>query len=165
VNANTASGDEDTTISLGIIGVDLQGTVDQDGSEVYYLDIDTTSFPARTKFYVNNVQQTGNILDDGWLRLDQFSGSNSFKTRPPPNFSGEITLSLRAHIIDYTVSGTAEKTTEPQSLSIQVFPKADGIRKPTGVTVGVEDLGPVHFGNTLVNTGMRPWDNGRGAGT
>lgn len=164
VNAPTASGDEDTTISLGVVGVDLQGTVDQDGSEVYYLDIDTTSFPTRTKFYVNNAEQKGNVLDDGWLRLNEFSGSNSFKLRPPPNFSGEISLSLRAHIIDYTMSGIAEKTTAPRPLSIEVFPIADDIVKPTGKTVGVEDLGPVPFGSTLVNTGLKPKDRGNGAG-
>jgi hypothetical protein len=164
VNANSASGDEDTTISLGIIGVDLEGTADQDGSEVYYLEIDTNSYPERTKFYVNDVLQTGSILEDGWLRLDDFSGSNSFKMRPPRNFSGEITLSLRAHIIDYTMSGTAEKSTGAQPLSIQVFPIADGVKKPTDKTVGVEDLGPVPFGSTLVNTGLRAKDRGNGAG-
>jgi hypothetical protein len=45
-----------------------------------------------------------------------------------------------------------------------VYPVADGITAPTSKTVGVEDNGPVAFGNTLASTGLEPTDNGRKAG-
>jgi predicted secreted protein len=83
--------------------------------------------------------------------------------RPPPNFSGAITILLRGQIIDYTTSAMATKKTEPKPLAIEVFPVADGIREPTD-SYGIEDLGPVAFGSTLVNTKLRANDRGTGAG-
>lgn len=61
--------------------------------------------------------------------------------------------------MDFSMSGQAIKSTEPQIVNVNVFPVADRIKEPTvDYTVGVEDGAPVPFGNTL--TGMRVRDNG-----
>lgn len=164
-DVSSGSGDEDTRIALGSFQVELNGTEDADGSEVLYLEVDTTTFPARTRFFINGAEQAGTAQLDDWLRFDTgTSGQNSFEVRPPPNFSGEIDFSIRAHIVDYTTSGNVAKISEVSPLSIQVFPVADAIVQPTAYTTGIEDLGPVNFGDTLVNTNFKARDRGNGAG-
>lgn len=162
-NGSATSGNEDTTISLGTVRIQVNGTVDADGSEIPFLEVDTRSFPTRTKFYINGTEQAGVVLVDKWLQLRP-SGSSSFSVRPPPDFSGELNITFRARIIDYTMTGNVEKMTSSIPLQIRVFPVADGISAPTALTVGIEDLDPVPFGRTLATTTLRASDRGTGAG-
>ena len=159
---SSASGLEDNMIDLGTFNVSLDGITDTDGSEIYYVEIDQNSYPVKTKFWVDRVRQTGTSFD-GWLRLPGTENAQ-ISIRGPPNFSGMINLSVRGHIVDFTMSGQASAPTAPQSIAISVYPVADGITPPTSKTVGVEDNGPVAFGNTLASTGLEPTDNGRKAG-
>ncbi len=75
-----------------------------------------------------------------------------------------MNMMLRARVVDYTTTGNVEKVSPSLPLKIKVFPIADGIVQPTTTTVGIEDLGPVRFGSTLVSTKMAASDKGIGAG-
>jgi hypothetical protein len=158
----SVSGLEDTNIALGTLVVGLDGVADADGSEEYYIEIQKASYPQTTKFYVDGVQQSGTLLDDGWLRLPD-SGNALIEIKPPKDFSGLRQLNFRGRIIDFTMSGTAAKVTSPQTIEISVSPDADDITYPDD-SVGVEDMGPVGFGAKLATTGIQPSDNGAGTG-
>ena len=154
-----ASGREDTQIELPTVEVGLDGIEDSDKSEAYYVEVLRSSFHRRTKFYIDGKRTNGEQVGD-WLRLP--NPTSSFKIKPPNNFSGMIDMSLRARITDYTNSGNATKTTDPQTVTISVSPVADGINFPPESTVGVEDLGPLSFGSTLNSVTIL--DDGSGGG-
>ncbi len=141
----------------------MNGTEDLDGSEEYYLEINTASYTLKqfqnTKFWVDGVAIAGAnyLVYDGWLRLPN-SANCELKIRPPVNFSGQLPLSVRGTIVDYSMSGQTIKSTNPQIVNIFVSPEADDFNRPSTLTTGVEDNVPVAFGNTLKT--MRVRDNG-----
>jgi hypothetical protein len=128
-----------------------------DGSEIYYLEVEVSSFRLSTQFYVDEVPQSGTVID-GWLRLPN-SADSTISIVPPLHYSGLMNLSLRGHIRDSSTTGIANAITPAQTIAVTVVPVADSIRKPTSVS-GVEDAGPVAFGATLadVNNGIRVRD-------
>ena len=160
----STTGNEDTKISLGNIVVDLDGIVDPDGSEIYYLEVKVSSFSTGTKFHVDGVLQSGTVLS-GWLRLPN-SANSTISILPPRHYSGLMILSLRGHICDSSTTGIVNAMTPAQTINVTVVPIADSIKSPPTSVSGVEDTGPVAFGATLANsnTGIRVRDNGRGNG-
>jgi hypothetical protein len=95
---------------------------------------------------------------NGWLRFPN-STSSLLSIRGPGHFSGVLPLTLRGTIVDFSMSGQATKSTDPQTINVNVFPVADRVNEPpTDYTVGVEDNGPIPFGTTLAGTRIR--DNG-----
>eukprot|EP00980_Cylindrotheca_fusiformis_P024864 scaffold12619_cov107-Cylindrotheca_fusiformis.AAC.4 len=153
------TGNEDTKIETGIT-VSLNGIVDTDGSEEYYIEIARDSFPTRTKFFVDGENYWTEV--DGWIRMP--NPTSSLQVRPPPNFSGTMALSVRGSISDITMDQTVTKATDAQTVTVNVLPKADSIGTPPN-SEGVEDLGPVAFGSVLAaSNGIRAKDNGGGVG-
>jgi hypothetical protein len=161
LSETSVTGNEDTQISLGYIVVDLDGILDPDGSEIYYLEVEVSSFRTGTKFYVDGALQSGTVLS-GWLRLPN-SAASTISIVPPLHYSGLMILSLRGHIVDSSTTGIANAMTPAQTIDVTVLPIADSIRKPTSLS-GVEDAGPVAFGATLANgnSGIRVRDTGTG---
>jgi len=156
----SASGAEDTTFALGGIVVS-SGSSDPDGSESRYLEIDTTSYPAGTQFF-NGATSVGSVVTPGWLRLTEAQFS-ALSIRPPLNYSGTISLSVRGTVVDTNASGaTTTVVTAAQVLPVTVTPDADGVTTPAN-SIGVEDNGAVAFGATI-NSGLAVIDNGSGAG-
>ncbi|MEZ5851983.1 MAG: type I secretion C-terminal target domain-containing protein [Hyphomicrobiaceae bacterium] len=158
----TANGVEDTTFALGTITV-TSATVDPDGSETRYIEIDTTSIPTGTAFSSGGAT-VGSVVTAGWLRIPE-SAFGALQITPPANYSGQITLSVRGVIVDGSSSGSTTATTAVTPLTVTVAPVADGITAP-GRSTGVEDINPIAFGATLSSTtsGIRPLDNGTGTG-
>lgn len=153
------TGDEDTKISTGI-SVSLNGIVDTDGSEEYYVEVERSSFPSRTKFFVDGVRRWTNI--DGWIRLP--NPTSKLEVRPPPNFSGAMSLNIRGRISDITTDKTVTKVTDVQTFVVYALPVADSISFPPN-SEGVEDLGPIAFGSVLTaSNGIKLNDNGGGVG-
>lgn len=100
-----------------------------------------------------------NYVLDGWLRLPN-SESALISVRGPGHFSGELPLAVRGTIVDFSMSGQAVKSTDPQTITVNVMPVADDIRTPNPPnTVGIEDAGPVAFGADVAS-GVRVKDNG-----
>jgi hypothetical protein len=155
----TVTGNEDTKITTGI-NVSLNGIVDTDGSEEYYVEVERRSFPTKTKFFVDNRRYWTNV--GGWIRLP--NPSSKLEVKAPPNFSGTISLNVRGRISDITMDSAVTKVTEAQTVVVNVLPIADAIDTPPS-SEGVEDLGPVAFGSVLTaSNGIRAKDNGGGVG-
>jgi hypothetical protein len=93
LNKTSARGNEDGVISLGVIKLDLNGTEDPDGSEMFTWEILSSSYPNTTQFLVNGILEEG-VLSGGWLRLPA-NESSIISIIPPTHFSGMISLSLR----------------------------------------------------------------------
>ena len=159
---SNTSGVEDTTIALGSITI-TTGSLDPDGSEGHFIEIDTSSYPAGTTF-TNGGVPVGSVVTSGWLRIPEAS-LGSISIVPPANYSGTINLAIRGVITDTTLTGTATTNTLPGTLSVTVTPDADGITPPAR-SIGVEDNGAVAFGADLANatTGIRVVDNSSGTG-
>lgn len=123
---------------------------------------DTSSFTdfAYSRWWVDNAElEWQNYVLDGWLRLPNSEGA-LIGVRGPGHFSGELPLTVRGTIVDFSMSGQAVKSTDPQTINVRVMPVADDIRTPNPPsTVGVEDAGPVAFGADLA-AGVRVKDNG-----
>ncbi len=158
----SANGAEDTTFALGAITVSA-GSVDPDGSEQLYIEIDTASYPSGTTF-LNGATVVGTEVTAGWLRIPQ-SALATLNISPPSNYSGTINLSVRGVIVDTSTSGTITSVTAASPIAVTVTPDADGITPPT-LSNGVEDNGAVAFGADLANatTGIRVVDNTSGTG-
>ena len=94
----------------------------------------------------------------GWLRLPN-STNAEISIRGPGHFSGTLPLRMRGTIVDFSMSGQAVNSTEPQIVNVNVYPVADNVKQPSvDYTVRVEDSDPIPFGATLV--GVRVKDNG-----
>ncbi len=148
-------GDEDTRFAIG--GITITGTPpDSDGSETYYLEINTSTFPANTVFTVGGVAQT--TIVGGYLRVSAADLAN-LQIQAPLNYSGTFNMSVRAVVVDTSGSNTTTSYSAPQSIAIDVNPIADPITMPVR-TDGYEDWGPVAFGATLANasSGLRVTD-------
>lgn len=162
-----ASGEEDTKITLGTFTVGLDGTLDADGSEIYFLEIKVDSLPEKTFFWIDGVKELGTILD-GWIRFPGGINGKAYNIvlEPPPNFSGIINLVARAYVIDRTMTGNAFLTGENTSFQLNVIPVADDITRPPRRTWAIEDLGPAEVGKRLTgnNGRLRTKDNGTGPG-
>lgn len=152
------NGTEDKKFDVGDIRVTLEGEEDVDKSEVYYIEVDRTGFGNdkrfdKIRFFVGSTEVKGQhrtILPDGWVRFPNVTGNpETILVKPPPHFSGTLDLSFRGTIVDYSNWNDAVKTTSSQSLSVNVIPVADNINYPPTSTTGVEDNGPVGFGQTL----------------
>jgi hypothetical protein len=141
----------------------LNGTADTDGSEQSFLEINianpSTRIFTNTKFWVDNIAITGAtyLVFDGWLRLPNCANCE-LKIKPPINFSGNLALSVRATVVDYSMSGQTTKSSNPQIVNVFVSPEADDFNRPSVSTLGVEDNVSVPFGTTL--KAMRVKDNG-----
>lgn len=141
----------------------MNGTADVDESEEYFLEINVANPSTRifqnTKFWVDNVSITGAnyLVYDGWLRLPK-SRDCILKIKPPVNFSGNLALTVRATIVDYSMSGQTTKSSNPQIVNVFVSPEAGDFNRPATSTSGVEDNVSVTFGNTLKT--MKVKDNG-----
>ena len=155
---NVANGTEDTKFSLGNIEVTLDGTEDLDLSEVYHIDIDRSGFGNnkqfdKIRFWVGSTEVTGShrtALEDGWIRFPNITRSpEPVYIRGPPNFSGTLNLKVRGSIVDYSNWNNVVKSTPTQSLDVNIVPIADAINNPPPSSTGVEDEGPVNFGQTL----------------
>jgi hypothetical protein len=158
-------GPEDTEIDLGPIRVELVGIEDLDHSEVYYVEIDKSSYPAGTQFLVDGTVETGTTMPENWLRLlaNAARSDSSISIRPPNNFSGIINLALRGIIVDSSTKTSVSSVTPTQTIEVSVSPVADIISIPSN-TVGVEDEGKVAFGSVLATSGIQPEDDGTGIG-
>jgi hypothetical protein len=157
------NGTEDEQIPLPVNLTNI-GIIDPDGSEAIYLEIKTSSYPERTKFFSGSTQHTAEVTP-GLLRISDSDFAN-LRILPPPNFSGLITLSVQGLIIDATTTGDDEATTPSfQDIPVTVIPVADTISRPNNV-VGVEDDGPVPFGVVLadedIGIGIRDDSSGKG---
>jgi hypothetical protein len=100
---------------------------------------------------------------NGYLQISELA-VEGLRILPPPNFSGDIVLSIRGLIIDTTTSNTVTKESVPQELTVVVFADADRFDKPYE-TSGAEDL-PAAFGATLATSSsrIRVKDDGSGIG-
>lgn len=158
----SASGAEDTTFALGAISVST-GTVDPDGSEQHFIEVDTASYPAGTTF-ISGGSAVGTVVTAGWLRIPE-SALAALDIAPPANFSGTINLSVRAVITDTTSNRNSTLVTAASVIAVTVTPDADGVTPPA-LSNGVEDNGAVAFGADLANasTGIRVVDNTTGTG-
>jgi hypothetical protein len=156
------SGVEDTTFSLGGITVSASSS-DPDGSETRYIEISTTSYPTGTQFFVGSTQ-VGTEVTPGWLRVPE-SSLAALAVKPPVNFSGTFTLSIRGVTVDASVNDTVTLPTNVQTIVVIVTPVADPISTPS-LSIVVEDGAVIALGADLANTatGIRANDNGTGSG-
>lgn len=136
----SASGAEDTTFALGAITVS-SGSVDPDGSEQRFIELDTTSYPSGTTF-LNGATAVGTVVTAGWLRIPE-SALATLDVQPPANYSGTINLSVRGVITDVSTSGTITSVTAASTIPVTVTPDADAITPPA-LSNGVEDMEPLH---------------------
>lgn len=151
------NGTEDKKFKLGDIQVSLIGIEDSDRSEIYHIEIDRSGFGNdvqfdNTRFWVGSTEVKGAdhvILSDGWLRLPNITGNpETIYIKPPQHFSGAMNFMVRGTIVDYSNWKNAIKTSPSQPLLVNVIPDADSITIPAKTT-GVEDNGPIAFGQTL----------------
>ena len=158
----SAGGSEDTRFALGAITVS-SGSSDPDGSETFFVEIATSSYPTGTVFSTGGTA-VGTVVTPGWLLIPS-SALGALDIQAPTHYSGTINLSVRGVIVDATTSGTVTTTTAAQTLPVTVTPDADAITAPSP-SVGVEDNGAVALGAVLANTttGIRLVDNGSGTG-
>ena len=151
-------GDEDTPISLGVI--DITGATDSDGSEIASLEIQVSSYPPGTIFFVDGVIATGTILDD-WLRLEG-SGGKEVSILTPEHYSGTFGANVRGFVVDQTATGQAVASSAPTTIEVIVNPVADGIVEPSE-SMGIEDR-PIPLGAdinelTLIDDGTGDGNN------
>jgi len=141
-----ANGTEDQ--SFGLAGISIStATTDTDGSESNFFEIQTSSIPAGTTFRVGTTVQT-NVVD-GFLRIAEADLPN-LQMQAPLHYSGTINLTVRAAVVDDSATNDVTTTTATQTIAVDVVPVADPITGPNRST-GVEDNGPVAFGNRIAN--------------
>ena len=146
-------GTEDTLFNLAGISVST-ATNDPDGSESNFIEIDTSSFPAGTVFSSGGT--TLNNVVGGFLRIPE-SALATLQMQTPFNYSGTVTLSVRAVVVDSSTTNSVTAVSAAQPIAVAVAPLADPITQPAR-SVGVEDNGPVAFGADLA-AGMSVTDN------
>jgi hypothetical protein len=154
-------GKEDIMLIMDGMYFSNVGEIDTDGSEETFLEIDVFSYPESTLFFSYGDPLTTEV--NGYLQIPELA-VEGLRILPPPNFSGDIVLSIRGLIIDTTTSNTVTKESVPQELTVVVFADADRFDKPYE-TSGAEDL-PAAFGATLATSSsrIRVKDDGSGIG-
>ena len=140
-----SEGLENTVFNLGEIELAMSGDVD--GLKDYFIEINLSSFPEGTDFQSDG-QSVGSFTTDGWLRITE-EEFQSLNIVPPVDFSGEILLVVRGGVEIVNGPTVTTETTEEQTVSVFVFPVS--LSTPA-LSTGVEDQGPVAFGNDLSGT-------------
>ena len=128
-------GTEDIRTDLGQISV--SGVTDSDGSEVATLEVDVSTFPLGSVFFVGGVEVPSNNTNAGWLALEGPNDSD-VSVLTPGNYSGTFTIMVRGTVVDQTTSGQAVATSTSIPIEVIIDPVADGIVKPKRST-GHED--------------------------